>query len=225
MVEGTGTSRVPVDVYIVAAVRLYQQGLAYALSADPRFRVVGVAAGHNEAREHLSRLRPRPRVVLLDIGGEHGLRAARELRDALPDVALVALSVGDTEQNVIACAETGVAGLVTTETSLDGLMATVLCVAEGGTRCSSRATAALMRRVALMAERHQQERPHARLTPRERQIVELIDQGLSNKQIGRELQIELATVKNHVHSILEKLCVERRGAAAAAIRCRSGAGI
>ena len=56
------------------------------------------------------------------------------------------------------------------------------------------------------------------LPPREREIVALIDRGLSNKEIAGELHIELATVKNHVHSVLDKLQVRRRGAAAAAIR-------
>jgi two-component system, NarL family, nitrate/nitrite response regulator NarL len=220
---GIGTTNAPVDLFIVAAVRLYRQGLAQALSTDSRLRVVGVAARHDEARQRLGRMNPRPAVVLLDISA--GLAAARELCNAVPDVALVVLSVDDSDESVIACAETGVAGFVTTDTSLEGLMATVLCVAGGGTRCSPRATAALMRRVAVLSGRQHPVPSRARLTPRERQIVGLIDQGLSNKQIARELQIELATVKNHVHSILEKLCVERRGAAAAAFRARATVGL
>lgn len=222
---GIGTTSAPVDVFIVAAVRLYQQGLATALSTDRRFRVVGVAARHDEARQKLRRMNPQPAVVLLDIGAEQGLAAARELCNAVPDVALVVLSVDDSDESVIACAEAGAAGFVTTDTSLEGLMAVVLCVADGGARCSPRATAVLMRRVAALSRREHPVPSRARLTPRERQIVALIDQGLSNKQIARELQIELATVKNHVHSILEKLCVERRGAAAAAFRARATAGL
>jgi two-component system, NarL family, nitrate/nitrite response regulator NarL len=211
-------------VFIVAAVRLYQQGLAQALSSDPRLRVVGVARRPDEARDKLDRIAPRPAVVLIDVGTDDGLRAARAFRDAVPDVALVALSVGDTDEAAIACAETGFAGFVTADTSLDGLIAAVLCVAHGGARCSPRATAALIRRVRDVSASDCGPPPQARLTPRELQIVELIDQGLSNKQIARELQIELATVKNHVHSILEKLCVERRGAAAAAVRGRASLG-
>lgn len=210
----------PVDVFIVTAVRLYQEGLEQALSRDPRFRVVGLAGRHDEARHKVQHMEPRPDVVLVDVDAVGGLSVVQAFCTALPDVALVALSVGDTDEEVIACAETGFAGFVSADTSLDGLIATVLCVAAGGARCSPRATAALMRRVRAVSTRPVGVAPQRPLTRRELQIVGLIDEGLSNKQIARELQIELATVKNHVHSILEKLCVERRGAAAAAVRGR-----
>ncbi len=82
--------------------------------------------------------------------------------------------------------------------------------------CTPRIAALLLRRVAEAAA------PRSsgleRLTPRETEIVDLIEQGLSNKQIARRLSIELATVKNHVHNILEKLEVARRGEAVARVR-------
>ena len=78
--------------------------------------------------------------------------------------------------------------------------------------------ASLLRRVAALAAVHGGELPRGRLTSREREIVRLIDQGLSNKEIARDLGIEVATVKNHVHNILEKLQVHRRGEAAARVR-------
>ena len=121
----------------------------------------------------------------------------------------------------LACAEAGVAAFVTRDTSLDGLTATLECVAQGGARCSPRATAALLRRLASLADGRPPATRGAQLTPREREILTLIDQGRSNKQIARQLQIQLATVKNPVHSVLEKLQVERRGAAAAAMRERA----
>lgn len=212
------TSTVVLDVFIVAGVRLYREGLTQALSADARFRVVGAAAGHAEGLEAMRQLTPRPAVAVLDIGVGPGLLSARQLRAALPEVSLVALAIDDTDESVVAWAEAGVAGFVTRDTSLEGLMSTVECVAQGGTQCSPRATAALLRRLAALAAGRRSWPLNGHLTPREREVVALIDRGLSNKQIARELQIELATVKNHVHSVLEKLHVERRTAAAAAMR-------
>ena len=222
---GLALSRRPIDVFVVAGVRLYQQGLVHALSGDRRFRVVGTAAGHAEGLVRMASLNPRPMVALLDIGAGPGLASARQLRAALPEVRLIALAIDDTEEGVIAWAEAGVAGFVTRDTSLEELTATVETVAQGDTRCSDRAAATLLRRVAFLAERRGRPTPDAPLTPREREIVALIDHGLSNKQIARELHIELATVKNHVHSILQKLQVDGRGAAAAAVRGRLGAGV
>jgi len=211
---------VTTDVFIVAGVRLYRQGLTQALNADPRFRVVGAVAGHAEGMSEMLELVPRPDVAILDIGAGPGLSAARHFRAELPEVRLVALAIDDTEESVVAWAEAGVAGFVTRDTPLEGLMSTVEWAARGGIECSPRATAALVRRLASLADRGVASTRRPQLTPREREVVALIDQGLSNKQIARELHIELATVKNHVHSVLEKLQVERRGAAAAAVRDR-----
>ena len=139
-----------------------------------------------------------------------------------PTYPLVALAIEDNDDDVVAWAEAGVSGLVTPNTALDGLTATLESVARGGARCSPRATAALFRRVAGLAGQYLRaaagSEPPARLTPREREVIALIDRGLSNKQIASQMQIELATVKNHVHAILEKLHVERRGEAAAVAR-------
>lgn len=164
------------------------------------------------------RLMHLPRVAILDIGVDAGLMGVRRLRAALRDVSVVALAIEDTDESVVAWAEAGVAGFVTRDTPLEGLMNTVECVAGGGTQCSPRATAALLRRLAELSNRGGSGPRAALLTPREREIVALIDRGLSNKEIASELHIELATVKNHVHSVLEKLQVDRRGAAAAAVR-------
>ncbi len=142
-----------VDVFIVAGVRLYRQGLASALDADARFNVVGTAAGHADGVAQMTQLVPRPDVALLDIGVGPGLLSARQLRAALPEVRLVALSIDENDESVVAWAEAGVAGFVTCETSLDGLMTTVDCVARGGARCSPRATAALRQTVGLVGRR------------------------------------------------------------------------
>ena len=159
-----------------------------------------------------------PQVLILDIGLGASLSGARKVRAALPEVSLVALVIEDTDESVVAWAEAGVAGFVTRDTPLEGLMNTVECVAAGGTQCSPRATAAVLRRLAELSSRRGSGPRTVQLTPREREIVALIDRGLSNKQIASELHIEIATVKNHVHSVLEKLQVARRGAAAAAVR-------
>jgi two-component system nitrate/nitrite response regulator NarL len=213
-----GSSIGAIEVFIIVSVRLYRQGLKQALNADPRFRVTGTAATYAEGLAEMVRLMQLPRVAILDIGIDAGLSSARRLRTALRDVSLVALAIDDTDESVVAWAEAGVAGFVTRDTPLEGLMDTVECVAGGGTQCSPRATAALLRRLAELSSRSPHSARSAQLTPREREIVALIDRGLSNKQIASELHIELATVKNHVHSVLEKLQVDRRGAAAAAVR-------
>ncbi len=108
-----GPGVVTVDVFIVAGVRLYRQGLASALDGDERFRVVGTAVALADALASMMRLDSRPAVVLLDIGIGPGLVSARHLRDVLPEVRLVALSLDEKDETVVALAEAGVAGFVT----------------------------------------------------------------------------------------------------------------
>jgi DNA-binding NarL/FixJ family response regulator len=137
---------------------------------------------------------------------------------ALDGANVVALAVPDLEADVLTCAEAGVSAYVTREQPISALTETILGVARGEAICSARMAATLLRRIATLAVERRPEPPDRRLTERELDVVGLIDQGLSNKLIAGRLCIEVSTVKNHVHSILEKLQVNRRGEAAARVR-------
>ena len=207
-----------IRVLVVAGVRFYRDGIAAALSADPRFDVVGSVADVPEAAAAFASLEPD--VVLLDLAGADPAAQVSKLLEASPSARVVALGVTEAEEDVLPLAEAGVAGYVTRDGSVDDLLATVESVASGETICSPHITATLLRRVAVLARdrRAQEPNPERDLTSRERQIVALIDEGLSNKEIATRLRIELATVKNHVHHILTKLKAARRGQAAAMLR-------
>jgi DNA-binding NarL/FixJ family response regulator len=204
-------------VFVVAGVRLYRDGLARILGRRRGIEIVGTAADWPEARERLRTLRPA--VVLLDLGLPEGFEAVRELTRIAPETRVVALGVREADADVVAWAEAGVAGYVTRDGTIDDCVASVEAVARGELACSPRIAATLLRRVTLLAGAEPPPEPHPpALTPREREIAELINDGLSNKQIAARLSIEVPTVKNHVHNILEKLRVTRRGEAAARIR-------
>lgn len=207
-------------VLVIAGVRFYRDGIASALDADPRFEVAGTACDAADARARIGALEPD--VVLLDLGGAEGAAEVRSLVDAAPTARVVALGVTESDEEVMPLAEAGVAGYVTRDSTVEELLEAVERVAAGETLCSPRMTAALLRRVALLARDRRADKPHPEraLTSRERQIIALIDEGLSNKEIATRLRIELATVKNHVHNILDKLHVRRRGEAAAMVRSR-----
>ena len=204
---------------IVASVRLYREGLAQVFREEDDVEVVAAAADAPECLRLLTRARPH--IVLLDMS-DHGLAGVRAIRATAPGVRIVAVAVPDREVDVLACAEAGVAGYVTHEQSLEDVVAVVESVARGEMICSPRIAATLLRRVATLAAERQPRPPEASLTSRELEIVALIDRGLSNKQIGRQLCIEVATVKNHVHNILEKLQVRRRSEAVARVRRSPG---
>jgi two-component system, NarL family, nitrate/nitrite response regulator NarL len=202
-----------IDVCIVAEVRLYREGLAQALKDADSLRVVTTAAPSPQLRNALA-AQPHA-VVLLDVAGTDGTRAALMLLAANPATRIVALGVTDREADIVACAEAGVAGYVTRDESIAELVATIQSVARDELNCSPQVAAALNRRVAALAAERRVTALQGRLSRREMEVVSLIDQGLSNREIAHRLCIELATAKNHVHNILEKLGVRRRTDAAA----------
>jgi two-component system, NarL family, nitrate/nitrite response regulator NarL len=196
-----------VRILIVGDVRLYREGLVLHLSGVPEMCVVAVAADAADAlaatSTHL------PDVVLVDLAMPEALATIRAIGDAAGHVRVVALAVPETEHAVISCAEAGVAGYITRDASLDDLVAAVSSAARGELIVSPRMAASLLRRVSALAAGQEPPRDAA-LTQREREIARHIDEGLSNKQIAARLGIEVATVKNHVHNILEKLQLHHR---------------
>ena len=193
-----------VQVFIVADVSVHRDGLQEVLEREARIHVIGATATVQQSIAEIADLAPD--VVLLDVAGEDRVAAITALVHAIPGVKVVACAVPETEQDVIPCAEAGVAACLPRETPLADLVATIEHVASGESSASPRVAAMLLRRVATLAANRFSE---AHLTAREEEVLVLIDDGLSNKQIARRLSIELATVKNHVHNILEKLEVSR----------------
>jgi two-component system, NarL family, nitrate/nitrite response regulator NarL len=202
-----------IRVLICSDVRIYREGLAEVLERRSGITVVGTSSG---AWESLAQVRALGvDVVLLDMSTAESVAILRELAGAGRATQVVALGVAETKAEVVAYAEAGVAGYVTREQALDDLVDAIVAVARGEAPCSPKAAAMLLHHVSALADT-QHDRPAlaARLTEREREILALIRAGLSNKQIGRQLCIELPTVKNHVHNILEKLGVSGRHEAA-----------
>ena len=205
---------------ILSDTRLYRDALAESLPARGPISVVGTAQNGAEAAERIEA--ERPDVVLLDMAMSRSRQLAEEILASHPDGKVIALGVVETDNQVVACAEAGMAGLVTRESSLDEVVDMVRSVARGETLCSPRMAAALLRRVRTLAQGHASAPIGGRLTRREVEILKLLERGLSNKEIARDLCIQPATVKNHVHHILEKLQVRRRGEAVARARGASG---
>jgi two-component system nitrate/nitrite response regulator NarL len=196
-----------VHVLLWTSVRVYREGLQAALEPDPRIASVAAVADAESCRRELTRLVPD--VLVVDVHAEGGLAVARSVRD-LP-TSVITLGVAEAELEVLAFAEAGVSAYVTREQSLDSLIGAIVAVAGGEARCTPRIAGILLRHVASLAgEREGRERRNVHLTRREAEILSLVTTGLTNKQIALELSIELPTVKNHVHNILEKLGVGSR---------------
>jgi two-component system, NarL family, nitrate/nitrite response regulator NarL len=202
-------------VMIFSAIRLYREGIGLILRVQRGMRPVGDVADIASA---LLRFREiRPDVVLVDGAMPDAVDTVRTLVAAEPDMRIVVLGVED-DLAVLEYAEAGVSGYVTRSADTRSLAAALETVAAGGALCSPPVAAALLKRVATLSARDSYDTRAERLTLCEREIVELVQDGLSNKEISQRLCIEVATVKNHVHNILDKLDVHRRADVAAALR-------
>lgn len=206
-----------VRVGICARVRLYREGLVSLLGGADGIDIVVVVDGASASS--IAALRAaRTEIALVDATGSDDARMLRRIAEDVPTAIVVALAIPELPEVVVACAEAGVAAYATRDSSLEELVETVRRAARGEVVCGPQIGRALMERVHTLSNHSPHEQARARLTRREREVIELIDFGLSNKQIAQRLSIELTTVKNHVHSILAKLGVERRSEAAASLR-------
>jgi two-component system, NarL family, nitrate/nitrite response regulator NarL len=200
-------------VLILTEIGVLRDALGGSLGRDQRFDVVGVAADVEEGLVALEEVEPE--IILVDMTNPSETDAVPALVAAAPEAKVVALAVPEVEREVVALAEAGAAGYVAREGSTEDLVAVIECVSRGEILCSPEIAGTLFRRVAALSRERGLTPIEERLTARELDVLSLIEEGLSNKEIAKALSIELPTVKNHVHSILEKLNVHRRTEAAA----------
>jgi DNA-binding NarL/FixJ family response regulator len=198
-----------IRIIVAGDIRLYRDGLALHLARQDGMFVVASAGSRVELLELLPSTTPD--VVLIDMAMPESLRTLRDVAGLASGVRMVALAVPEIEPAVLACAEAGIAGYVTRDGSLEDLLTAIRSAARGECVVSPRIAASLLRRVSTLAGGRLHELDtDSSLTARELEIVQLVDQGMSNKSIASRLCIEVATVKNHVHNILAKLQAERR---------------
>jgi DNA-binding NarL/FixJ family response regulator len=160
----------------------------------------------------------------VDLSNHEGLAATKTLRSLSPSSKLIAFSVADIVEDVFSCAAAGFSGYVTRDAGVDELLRAVRAARDGEMSCSPHIAAALFNRLADRLSPPKSMNGASVLTVRERQVLMLTNEGWSNKEIGRRLRISPSTVKNHIHSILQKLHVARRGQAAARMRDQAANG-
>jgi two-component system nitrate/nitrite response regulator NarL len=194
-------------VYIVSDVRLHRDGLIAVLARQSELNVLGAGCS-SDVMTQIEELRPQ--VLLLDLTATESLAIPRRALQVLPTLRVVAFAVAEMETNVFTCAQAGICAYVEQNGSLEDLVAAVLHALRGELVCSPRIAALLFGRVATLSRAQPAVPFGSSLTRREREIAALVAGGLANKEIARRLHLGPATIKNHVHNILQKLNVRRR---------------
>jgi RNA polymerase sigma factor (sigma-70 family) len=205
-----------IRVLLVNEMRLVSNVIASVLEDEPDIEVVGRAASVDEALA----LATESDVVLVStrLPDDGALKLTSAIAEADPSVKVLVLGLGESKGRVLRYVEAGADGYVLKNDSVDDLLEHIRAAQKGKALVSPKIAAVLMTRVTelaqLFAEIESGINEAIDLTPREREILELIGQGLTNQEIADRLVIEVGTVKNHVHSILQKLDVSSREDAA-----------
>jgi DNA-binding NarL/FixJ family response regulator len=201
-------------VAVTSAVRLFRDGLVQLLKEVSSIEVVASGPIRADALVQLAGLHLD--VVLVQVFSREDSLLVRSLLQLVPQARLIAVGVPDVDEVIVVCAEAGVSGYVRAEASADDLVSAIYALANNQSPIPPQTAAALLRQVAARgADSHELA---SSLTSRELEIVYCIREGLSNKQIAGRLGIDPSTVKNHIHSVLQKLHVRRRAQAAAMLR-------
>lgn len=203
----------PTDRITVALIddnRLVREGLTSLLNRAPDIRVVSGKQGtHGSFPGEVD-----PQVILLDLGLENGesLRVARKLGEDLPDARVIVMDLLPDEEDIMKFVGVGVSGFVMKDATLDELLSTIRSVASGKDVLPPPLVDTLFSEIAkeVVSNGVPAVLDCVRMTPREREVIDLIAEGMSNKAIGKALHISTHTVKSHLRNIMEKLNLHSR---------------
>jgi two-component system response regulator DegU len=203
-----------IKVLIVDDHALLREGLIKILSLEDDLKIIGEAGKGEEAIQLTRTLKPD--VILMDINmpGVNGIEATKVIKGEFPSIGIIALTIHDDEEYIFELVRAGVSGYVLKDIQPERLVTAIRDVAQGKSVIHPNITAKLLGEFNRLSERKNRPSSFGELTMREIEVLELIAQGMANKDIARVLFISEKTVKNHVTSIFRKLNVEDRTQAA-----------
>ena len=211
MNETTGERRT-IGVFLLDDHEIVRLGVRELLEAEPGIEVVGEAGTAASALARIPALRPDVAILDVRLPDGNGVSVCRDIRSSMPEVACLMLTSFGDDEALFDAIMAGAAGYVMKQIRGTDLVGAVRTVASGRSLLDPEAASRVMRR---MRDQAQRADPLAALTPQERKILELIGEGLTNRQIGERMYLAEKTVKNYVSGLFVKLGMERRTQAAA----------
>jgi len=204
---------VAISVFLLDDHEIVRRGVAQLLTAEDDIEVVGEAGTAAQALARIPALRPDVAILDVPLPDGDGVTVCRDVRSAVtpPPTCLMLTSYSDDEA-LFGAIMAGASGYLLKQVAGTDLVGAVRTLAAGGSLLDPKATAVVLERLRKGAE--PEDPRFGSLSPQERRILELIAQGLTNRQIGEELFLAEKTIKNYVSSLLAKLGVERRTQAA-----------
>lgn len=207
-----------IHLLLVNEIRLMSNVLAAALEDEPDIKIVGCATSVDEALEIINRENVDVVLVSTRLPERGALHLTEKVTENQPSMDVLVLGVTEKKEHVLQFVEAGAIGYILKDDSIEDMVAAIHASQQGKALVSPKIAAALMERVSELAGMFSDIEngviESAGLTQRELEVLELLGQNMTNQEIAEHLVIEVGTVKNHVHSILNKLNVNTRSEAA-----------
>lgn len=209
----------PIRILLVNEIRLIGNVIAASLEDEPDIHIVACVTTPEEALNTIYENQVDIALVSTRLPDQGALNLTRAITEVASNTKVLALGLTEEKTRVLRYVEAGASGYILKDDSLENLISIVRNVQDGKVFISPQIAAAMMERLSELAQMFSDvdvdKAVEAGLTPRELEVLELIGKDLTNQQVAEKLFIELGTVKNHVHNILEKLNVSSRREAAA----------
>ena len=202
----------PIALVLIDDNRLLREGIAAMIRNQPGFRVLAASADVDEALQKVRE--SKPDVVLLDFGLEDhdSLSLTATIHGEVPAARIIVMGLMPLQEDVADYVRAGASGFLMKDASFEEFVATIRAVAGGAEVLPQALTSSLFSQITSNSSRGTRARmvESVRLTERERQVIALLGEGLSNKEIAARMHIAVHTVKSHVHNVLEKLALHSR---------------
>lgn len=203
----------PIGVFLVDDHEIVRRGLKDLIETEADLVVVGEAGTAAQALARIPAVRPQVAVLDVRLPDGNGVAVCREIRSTMPDTACLMLTSFDDDNALFDAIMAGAAGYVLKQIQGNDLVGAIRAVARGESLLDPQMTARVMQRLRQRTQAQPQD-PTAGLTDQERRVLELIGEGMTNRQIGAQMFLAEKTIKNYVSSLLAKLGMERRTQAA-----------
>ncbi|TAK59337.1 MAG: response regulator transcription factor [Bacteroidetes bacterium] len=204
-----------IRVLLIEDNRLLREGIALMLKKNGDIDVV--AASGNAENSILNIHELKPDLILLDLGlrNQNNLHVVELVAKEFPQAKVIVMDIAPAQGDILQFVKAGVSGFILKDATIDDFLRTIRLVAQGANVLPSLMTGSLFSQIVEHAVNRSEKRSSklmesVRMTKRERQVIELVSDGMTNKEIAQKLNLSPYTVKSHIHNILEKLALHTR---------------
>ena len=201
-----------IKILLIEDNRILRDGIKALINAQPDLKIVAATGGNHDTLDQIAMLKPH--VVLMDLGlrGSNGLRVVATLSKESPEIKVIGMGLLPSQADIVEFVEAGAVGFILKDATIEETLETIRAVMRGTKILPPVLTGSLFNHVVEHSIATGKGNPieAVRMTKREREIIALITEALSNKEIALRLNLSTYTVKSHIHNILEKMALHSR---------------